>query len=105
MTMSKEDGELLTSLWIFIKQDVVISHAGEIENHLVNLCLAISSDSNDLIRNAIQHLNNAFGSVICGKVITRAVIQQIAKKQNVLWLLFLYNLHEFLAVVSGTVNI
>ena len=105
VTVSKEDGELLARLWILIKQDVVISHAGEVQNHLVNLCLAISADRNDLIGNAVQHLNNALWCVVCRKIVARAVIEQISQKQNVLWLLLLDDLHELLAIVGSAVNI
>ena len=72
VTVSKEDSELLARLWIFIKQDVVISHAREVQNHLVYLCLAISADRNDLIGNAVQHLNNALWCVVCRKIVARA---------------------------------
>ena len=105
VTVSKEDGELLARLGIFIKQDVVISHAGEVQNHLVYLCLAISADRNDLIGNAIQHFNNALWCVVCRKIVAWSVIEQISKKQNVLWLLFLYDLHELLAIIGSAVNI
>ena len=105
VAVSKEDGELLASLGVFVKQDVVISHAREVQNHLVNLCLAISADRNDLIGNAVQHLNNALWSVICRKIVARAVIKQISKKQNVLWLLLLNDLHKLLAIVGSAVNI
>ena len=40
VTVGKEDGELLASLWILIKQDVVISHAREVQNHLDFPCMA-----------------------------------------------------------------
>ena len=105
VTVSKEDGELLARLWVLIKQDVVISHAREVQNHLVNLCLAISADRNDLIGNAVQHLNNALWCVVCRKIVARAMIKQVSQKQNVLWLLLLYDLHELLAIVGSAVNI
>ena len=53
VTVGKENSELLACLWVLIKQDVVISHAGEVQTHLVSLCLAISADRNDLIVNAV----------------------------------------------------
>lgn len=105
VTVSKEDGELLARLWILIKQDVVISHAWEVQDHLVNLCLAISTDRNNLIGNAVEHLNNALWRIICRKIVARAVIEQVSQKQNVLWLLLLYDLHELLAIVGSAVNI
>ena len=105
VAVRKEDGELLARLGVFIKQDVVISHAREVQDHLVNLCLAISADRNDLIGNTIQHLNDALRCIICRKIVARAVIKQVSKKQNVLWLLLLDDLHEFLAIVGSAVNI
>lgn len=105
VAVRKENGELLARLWVLIKQDVVISHAREVQNHLIYLCLAISADRNDLIGNAVQHLNNALWCIICRKIVARAVIEQISKKQNVLWLLLLYDLHEFLTIVGSAVNI
>ena len=53
VTVGKENSELLARLWVLIKQDIVISHAREIQNHLVYLCLTISADRNDLIGNAV----------------------------------------------------
>ena len=105
VAVSKEDGELLACLGIFVKQDVVVSHAREVQNHLVNLRLAVSADRNNLIGNAIQHLNDALWCIICRKIVARAVIEQVSKKQNVLWLLLLNDLHEFLAIVGSAVNI
>ena len=105
VAVGKENGELLARLGIFVKQDVVISHAREIQNHLVYLCLAISADRNDLIGNAVQHFNNALWCVVCRKIVARAVLKQVSKKQDVLWLLLLNDLHEFLAIVGSAVNI
>ena len=105
VAVSKEDGELLARLWILIKQDVIVSHAREVQNHLVNLRLAVSADRNNLIGNAIQHLNDALWRIICRKIVARAVIEQVSQKQNVLWLLLLYDLHELLAIVGSAVNI
>ena len=105
VAVGKENGELLACLGIFVKQDVVVSHAREVQDHLVNLCLAISADRNNLIGNAIQHLNDTLWCIICRKIVARAMIKQISQKQNVLWLLLLNDLHEFLAIVGSAVNI
>ena len=101
LTLGMGDGVLCFR----IPEHVVVCHAGELKDHLVHFCLAVASDSYDLILYAVQHRYDLFRSIVLGQVISRSVIEEVSQKDDSVGALLLYLVHEGAAPSGGTVDI
>lgn len=88
-----------------VNQHVVIGHAREGEDHLVNLRLAIAAHGNDLVGNGVEHLYDALGRVVGREVVARAVVEQVAEKHHAVGRLVLDCGHKTLAGVGGAMDV
>ena len=83
----------------------MVGHAGEAEDHLIDLGLAVAAHGDDAVSDVVEHLDHALGSVVGRQVVARAVIQKVAQKHHAVGVFGLDGGHEAAAPVGGAVNI
>ena len=88
-----------------IHKDVVVGHAGKVEDHLVDLGLAVASHGDDAVGDAVEHLDHALGRVVGGQVVAGAVVQEVAEEHHPIGLLGLDGGHEALAPIGGAMDV
>ena len=87
------------------REDTIVRQDREVQNHLIHLRIAVAPDAEDPVLPLIQHGKNLFRCIVPGQIIPRAMVQQVAQKQQPVSLLPLKGLHELPALVRRAVNI
>ena len=59
-----------------------VSQAGEGQNHLIHLRLAVAPDSQDDLPVLRKHRDHRFGGIIPGQIVPGTVIEQIAQQEQ-----------------------
>ena len=70
-----------------VKDRRKVGHAGEVEDHLVDLGLAVAAHADDLRAQGIEHGDDLLGGVALGKVIARAMVEHVTEQQQAVGLL------------------
>ena len=86
-------------------KDTVVCHHRKLQNHLVYLCLAVSTYRIDFILHGIQHRDHLLGCVFLWQIVSRAMIKQIAQQNQALCPFFFKDIQHFSAVVCRTMDI
>ena len=83
----------------------VVGHAGEVEDHLVHLGLAVAAHGHDGRREGVEHGDDALGVVVAGQRVARSVVEDVAEDQDLVGPLGLDALHQAAAPVGGAVDV
>ena len=86
-------------------QDAVVCHNRKLQDHLIDLSFTIPTYSINFFLHVIKHGNDLFGSIFSGKIISRAMIEQIAQQYQAFCLFFFIGIQHFSAVVCRTMDI
>ncbi len=70
-----------------VEQRGVVRHDGEVEDHLVDLGVAVAADGDDAVGQGVEQRNHALGSVVARQVVARAVVEQVAQQNDAVGLL------------------
>lgn len=89
----------------FIHNQGIICHDGEVEEHLIDFAVTVSSDGDDVVRKCIELLGYSLRIVAFGDTISRAEIEEIAKKQEHVALLAMEVSDNLVKCGFGTVDI
>ena len=66
----------------FVHEIDVFSHDRENQYHLVDLCVAVASDGDDLVSYPVKDLYYFFRLIIGRKIIPRAMVEQVPQKDQ-----------------------
>ena len=86
-------------------KNTVIRHNGERKNHLVHLCLAVTSYASDLLLHRAEHFDDLFGCIALGQIVSGTVIEKVSQQKYFFGFFALYRSHELFAIKGGAVNI
>ena len=75
-------------------EDVVVCRQGEPKDHLVDLGIAIAANSNDFVADGIHDFNDFLWRIVLRKVVSRTVVQDIAKAKNICRIMDFTRLHD-----------
>lgn len=82
-----------------------VSTDGEVENHSIDLTVAVSTDADDLIGDRIELGDDRAWIVVTWQVVSRAVIENVTKEQELICFLGRKGVEHKLTVVCRAVNI
>ena len=83
----------------------VVTRAGELEKHLVNLAVAVAANREDADLSRVDQLRGFLGIVSFGDSVARAVVQVVAAEDEILGLFLLEGAHCALEGGGRTVDI
>ena len=89
----------------FIDHEGIVGHDGEVEQHLVNLAIAIATDGDDAVGKGIELLSHGLRIVTLGDGVARAEIEEVAKEQEHVALLSVEVGDDLVKGGFGTVDI
>ena len=88
-----------------VEQRGVVGHDGEVEDHLVDLGVAVAAHRDNAISQGVEQRNHALGGVVARQVVTRAVVEQVAQQHNAVGLLGFDSGAEALGPVCRAVDV
>ena len=89
---------------IEIKQGI-IRHAGEIQHHLVHLCLTVAPDAQYAVPQRIEHGYDLLGSIVLWQVVPGSMIKYVAQKYESLCAALLIGLKQLLTIIRRSVYV
>ena len=87
------------------RQEKVICHDREGENHLVDLGLAVAADTVDLIPVFVQEGDDLLRGIFVRQVVARAVVEKVPEKKHAVSLLTVIGGEHPAAVKGGSMDI
>ena len=60
----------------------IVSHYGELEQHLIHLSVAVASNGNNLVLHGVKSLDDSFGVDSLRNAVARSVIEDVAKDEK-----------------------
>ena len=88
-----------------IHQKGISLHDGEIEQHLVYLCITVASHCNDLVCQVVESLHNALGVYALRYAVAGAVVDDVAQDAHHVTLLRLEKVESTLQGWQTAMNI
>ena len=85
-------------------QNTVVCHNRKLQDHLIDLSFTIPTYSINFFLHVIKHGNDLFGSIFSGKIISRAMIEQIAQQYQAFCLFFFINMNLSIYTYSVQIN-
>ena len=101
MTVGEEKGEACFA----VVYQSGIGEDGEAENHLIDLGIAVSADTDQLVRHRVQKVDDLFGGIALGEIVSGAMIEDIAQDQDLLRALALCGIKHRLTADGIAVNV
>lgn len=89
----------------FVDHEGIVGHDGEVEQHLVNLAIAIATDGDDAVGKGIELLSHGLRIVTLGDGVARAEIEEVAKEQEHVALLSVEVGDDLVKRCLGAVNV
>ena len=83
----------------------VIRHNRELENHLIDLGVAVAADTEQLVPYAVEKRNNALRVIFIRQIVARTVVEQVAQQDKTLGFFLLILTQNGFAGTAGTVDI
>ena len=87
------------------KKDRILSHYGEIQNHLVDFRVAVAAYAQKIVLEGIQHIDYFFGIIVTRKIIARSVVEYITEKNDPFGFFLCDAFAQTLTVICGAVYI
>ena len=86
-------------------QNGIVCQNREIQNHLVYLGVTVAAHTQQLVANAVEHRDDVLWLIAFGKIVARAMVQQIAEQYNAVGLVFLDAVDQPATVIRRTMDI
>ena len=99
MSMCRVDG-LITE-----QKDRILSHYGEVQDHLVDFRVTIASHAQKIVLQRVQHIDDFFRIIVTWKIITRSVVEYVAEKDDPFGFFLSDALAQPLTVICGAVYV
>ena len=88
-----------------VEQRGVVGHEGEVEDHLVDLGIAVAADGDDAVGQGVEQRDYALGGVVARQVVARTVIEQVAQQDDAVGLLGLDGGDQALSPICRAVDV
>lgn len=89
----------------FIHYEGIVCHDGEVEEHLVDLAIAISSDGYDAVGQGIEFFSHGLRVVPLGYGIARSEVEKVAEEEEHVALLTVEVGDDLVKGAFGTVDV
>ena len=83
----------------------VVSHYGEFQHHLIYLCLTVASYAEQVLFHSVEHFYDFLGSIVLGKIVSGAVIEQVTQENELVRLFDFKALKQLSAAGGGAVEV
>ena len=60
----------------------IVSHYGELEQHLINLSVAVATNGNNLVLHGVKSLDDSLGVDSLRNAVARSVVEDVAKDEK-----------------------
>ena len=90
---------------IFERQRGIIRQNGELQHHLIYLCLTVASYAEQVLFHAVEHFYDFLGSIVLGKIVSGSVIEQVAQENELVRLFDFKALKQLSAAGGGAVEV
>ena len=88
-----------------VEQRGIVGHDGKVEDHLVDLGIAVAAHRDDAVGQGVEQRDYALGSVIARQVVARTVIEQVAQQDDAIGVLALDGSDEALGPVCRAMDV
>ena len=99
MSMCRVDG-LITE-----QKDRILSHYGEVQDHLVDFRVTIASHAQKIVLQRVQHIDDFFRIIVTRKIIARSMVEYVTEKYDPFGFFFCDAFAQPLTVICGAVYI
>ena len=89
----------------FVEQRGVVGHDGIVEDHLVDLGIAVAAHRDDAVGQGVEQRDYALGGVIARQVVARTVVEQVAQQDDAVGLLGLDGGDQALGPICRAVDV